>query len=126
MNADDLLSRVDEILKGIDSDRVDPWGEDGGWWEHSGQVEFGKAKLAELKEAIRAYLNDKNPSTSISSEEVDKSIKKRLAIQKAKPPLNGDQILEGFKKLELAAHYLRLHCFTEGVRFAERMRNDDV
>ena len=78
-----------------------------------------------LIQEIRAYLDDKNPSTSISSEEVDKSVQKRLAIQKAKPPLNGDQILEGFNELGLAHYDYRLQCFTEGVRFAERMREGD-
>ena len=73
---------------------------------------------------VHEYLLDKNPSTSISSEEVDKSTQKRLAIQNAKPPLNGDQILEGFKELGLAHYDYRIRCFTEGVRFAERMRDE--
>ena len=35
-----------------------------------------------LAKKIHEYLLDKNPSTSIDSEEVDKSTQKRLAIQK--------------------------------------------
>ena len=98
MNADDLLRRALEV----------DWN-----WE-----------LEDLLSEIRAYLVDKNPSASISSEEVDKSTQKRLAIQNAKPPLNGDQILEGFKELGLAHYDYRIRCFTEGVRFAERMRDE--
>ena len=52
--ADDLCNLIDKVLKGIDEDRC--YTKDG-WWEHSGQVEWGAAKLAELKEAVRAYLD---------------------------------------------------------------------
>ena len=50
---------------------------------------------------------------------------------RADPPLDIDQILEGFKATGLmdgcSVHTarMRLHSFTEGVRFAERMRNDE-
>ena len=43
---------------------------------------------------IHEYLLDKNPSTSIDSEEVDKSTQKRLAIQKALKPMTGEECWE--------------------------------
>ena len=102
------MSTTDDLLKDVLAAHDEPWNLD------------MKLVIGE----IRAYLLDKNPSTSISSEEVDKSTQKRLAIQNAKPPLNGDQILEGFKELGLAHYDYRIRCFTEGVRFAERMRDE--
>ena len=102
------MSTADDLLKDVLVAHDEPWNLD------------MKLVIGE----IRAYLADKNPSTSISSEEVDKSTQKRLAIQNAKPPLNGDQILEGFKELGLAHYDYRIRCFTEGVRFAERMRDE--
>ena len=112
MNADDLLRRALEELERADGDLRQEFETSKGWNSPS------------IIEEIRAYLADKNPSASISSEEVDKSTQKRLAIQKAKPPLNGDQILEGFKATGILGGGYRLWCFTEGVRFAERMRNE--
>lgn len=49
-------------------------------------------------------------------------------ILAAKQPLNGDQILEGVKEAGLwpDAQGKMLQLFTEGVRFAERMRERDV
>ena len=35
-------------------------------------------------------------------------------------PMDGDQILEGFKPLGFSVKSFRLRCFTEGVRYAEK------
>jgi hypothetical protein len=53
-----------------------------------------------------------------------KSVQKRLAIQEK--PLNGDEILEGFKETGFSPEEHRLRCFIEGVRFAERIVSDKV
>jgi len=34
-------------------------------------------------------------------------------------PMNGDQVLEGFRPLGFSVKSFRLRCFTEGVRYAE-------
>ena len=81
------------------------------------------AYCAELIEAYDKLVHklheqvDTNPSGSISSEKIDRS--RNL-------PLNGDQILEGFNALGFTHYDYRLRCFTEGVRFAERMRESNV
>ena len=38
-----------------------------------------------------------------------------------KKPMDGDQILEGFQAAEFTGETFRLRCFTEGVRWAEKM-----
>ena len=38
-----------------------------------------------------------------------------------KKPMDGDEILEGFKPLGFSVKNFRLRCFTEGVRWAEKM-----
>lgn len=45
----EAISKVREILKGIDQEDLDP----DGWWETSTGAEFGKRKLAEVEELIR-------------------------------------------------------------------------
>ena len=38
----------------------------------------------------------------------------------SKKPMDGDEILEGFKPLGFSVKSFRLRCFTEGVRWAEK------
>jgi hypothetical protein len=49
---EELLSKIDALLDGIDRDESH---EDGGWWETSEGASFGAAKLRELKELISNY-----------------------------------------------------------------------
>jgi len=49
---EELLSKIDALLDGIDRDESH---DDGGWWETSEGARFGAAKLRELKELISHY-----------------------------------------------------------------------
>ena len=108
MNADDLLRRALEELERSDADLCQEF-YTGGEWESPPIIE-----------EIRAYLDDKNPSTSISSEEVDKSTQKRLAIQRGKP-MTGEKRTEGYIELEgTLGPDAHLWSFLSGICWAEK------
>lgn len=47
----DLLIIIEDVLEGIDKEDID-----GGWWETSGGVEFGKEKLQDIRKAFQFYM----------------------------------------------------------------------
>ena len=99
------MRTTDDLLKDVLAAHDEPWNLD------------MKLVIGE----IRAYLLDKNPSTSISSEEVDKSTQKRLAIQKAKKPMTGEKRTEGYIELEgTLGPDAHLWSFLSGICWAEK------
>jgi len=64
---DELLSKIDALLDGIDRDESH---DDGGWWETSEGADFGAAKLRELKELVSSYVRSATkpaPETTAST-----------------------------------------------------------
>ena len=80
------------------------------------------------KEVMEQELKEQNQETDLDEDFREYIAEARAGNAKlayllsivGKKPMNGDQILEGFKPLGFSVKSFRLRCFTEGVRFAEK------